>query len=280
MATLSYLQAIILGLVQGLAEFLPISSSGHLALLQYFFGVEADSVLIFTVLLHLGTLIAVFVVYWKDIVDLLKELCCVIYDVCHGRGLRINHNPTRRLGFLIIVASIPTALIGLIFNDMFESFYSSLTAIGLGLLFTGTILWIADKTASGDKHIREMKFSNAVFVGVMQGIAITPGISRSGSTLFGGLMCGLDRAFAVKFAFLISIPSILGSFLLELPDAMHEGLGGASMGPVITGVIVSGLSGYFAIKVMIKLVTDKHLSWFSFYTWGLGALVLVYSVLH
>ena len=280
MATLTYLQAIILGLVQGLAEFLLISSSGHLALLQYFFGVEADSVLIFTVLLHLGTLIAVFVVYWKDITDLLKELCCVIYDVFHHRGLRINHTPTRRLGFLIIVASIPTAVIGLLFNDTFESFYSNLLAIGIGLLFTGTILWIADRMASGDKHIREMKFSNAIFVGVMQGIAITPGVSRSGSTLFGGLMSGLDRAFAVKFAFLISIPSILGSFLLELPGAMHEGLGGASLGPVLTGVVVSAVSGYVAIKLMIKLVTDKHLTVFSFYTWGLGALVVIYALLH
>ena len=278
--TLSYLQAIILGLVQGLAEFLPISSSGHLALLQHFFGVNADSVLIFTVLLHMGTLVSVFIVYWRDIVDLLKELCCVIYDVCHGRGLRINHNPTRRLGFLIIVASIPTAIIGLVFNDTFESFYSNLLAIGIGLIFTGTILWIADRMASGDKHIREMKFSNAIFVGVMQGIAITPGVSRSGSTLFGGLMSGLERAFAVKFAFLISIPSILGSFLLELPEAIHGGMGGASIGPVIAGVVVSAVSGLIAIKVMIKLVTDKHLSVFSFYTWGLGALVVIYAVLH
>ncbi len=280
MEALSYAKAVILGLVQGLSEFLPISSSGHLALLQYFFGIDSDNVLIFTVLLHMGTLIAVFIVYWKDIVALLKELCCVIYDIFHGRGLRINHRPERRLGFLIIVASIPTGVIGLLFNDTFESFYSSLTAIGIGLLITGTILKIAEITSAGDKHIMEMKFSNAIFVGIMQGIAITPGISRSGSTLFGGLMCGLDRAFAVKFAFLISIPSILGSFILELGGAISAGTGGIQPGPVIAGVAVAAVSGFFAIKVMIKLVTDKKLSVFSYYTWIIGAFVIIYALMH
>lgn len=217
------MKAIILGLVQGLAEFLPISSSGHLALLQYFFGIEGDSVLIFTVLLHLGTLVAVFIAYWHDIVELVKELVAVIKDLCTGKGLQVNKNETRRLGVMIIVATIPTAIIGLLFNDLFESFYTNLVAIGCGLLITGTLLFMAQRVKRSDKHVMEMNYRNAIFVGVMQGIAITPGISRSGSTLFGGLLTQLDREFAVKFAFLISIPSILGSFLLELPDAIAMG---------------------------------------------------------
>ena len=195
---MTYLQAIILGLAQGLSEFLPISSSGHLALLQYFFGVDAEQVLPFAVLLHLGTLISVFIVYWNDIVELVKELGAVIKDIFTGKGLRVNANPTRRLGFMIIVATIPTAIIGLVFNDLFASLYLSLIAIGTGLVITGAILLIAEKM--------EMKFRHALFVGLMQGVAICPGISRSGSTLFGGLISGLNREFAVKFAFLISIP--------------------------------------------------------------------------
>ena len=278
MATLTYLQAIVLGLVQGLGEFLPISSSGHLALLQHFFGIKGDSVLLFAVLLHLGTLVSVFIVYWKDIFRLVYELCCCIKDIFTGKGLRINVNPTRRLGFMIIVATIPTAIIGLCFNNIFEGFYSSLIAIGIGLFITGTILWIAEKMGRGKKDINQMKFRSAVFIGIMQGIAITPGISRSGSTLFGGLITGLDRAFAVKFAFLISIPSILGSLIMEMPDALKAGAAGVPVGPIIIGMIVAAISGLIAIKAMIKIVSGKKLSVFSFYTWALGIVIVVYGI--
>ncbi|MEG2323196.1 MAG: undecaprenyl-diphosphate phosphatase [Anaerovoracaceae bacterium] len=271
-------QAIILGLAQGLAEFLPISSSGHLALLQYFFEVTADNVLPFAVLLHLGTLISVFIVYWNDILDLVVELCACIKDIFTGKGPRINANPTRRLGFMIIVATIPTAIIGLVFNDLFASLYLSLIAIGVGLLLTGTILWIAERMGKNNKYVGEMKFKHALLVGLMQGVAICPGVSRSGSTLFGGLISGLDRAFAVKFAFLISIPSILGSVIVEAPDAFKAGMDISLMIPVIVGVIVAAISGLFAIKAMIKIVSNKRLAGFSFYTWILGALVIGYAI--
>ena len=194
-----------------------------------------------------------------------------------GKGLRINANPTRRLGFMIIVATIPTAIIGLAFNDLFAGLYLSLYAIGFGLLITGTILVIAEKMAKGKKRVEQMKFRNAVLVGLMQGIAIWPGISRSGSTLFGGLISGLNREFAVKFAFLISIPSILGSVIVEAPDAVSAGLSMGDLGPVIVGVIVSAISGFFAIKTMIRVVSNKKLTGFSIYTWALGALVLLYA---
>lgn len=276
---MSYLEAIILGLAQGLSEFLPISSSGHLALLQYFFGVDAEQVLPFAVLLHLGTLVSVFIVYWKDIVDLVKELGAVFKDLFTGKGLRVNANPTRRLGFMIIVATIPTAIIGLLGNDMFAAMYLSLVAIGTGLLITGTILFIAEKMGRNNKSVKEMKFRNALFVGVMQGVAICPGISRSGSTLFGGLISGLNKEFAVKFAFLISIPSIMGSVIVEAPDAFDAGLDAALIGPVLAGVIVSALSGLFAIKAMIKLVSNKRLIGFSIYTWLLGAVVIAYAAI-
>lgn len=276
---MTYIQAIILGLAQGLSEFLPISSSGHLALLQYFFGISAENVLPFAVLLHLGTLISVFIIYWKDIVELVKELGAVIKDIFTGKGLRVNANPTRRLGFMIIVATIPTAVIGLLFNDLFNAMYLSLIAIGVGLLITGTILVIAEKMGKSSKGVKEMKFRNAFFVGLMQGVAICPGISRSGSTLFGGLISGLNREFAVKFAFLVSIPSILGSVIVEAPDAFKAGMDMSLIGPVIVGVVVSAISGLFAIKAMIKLVSNKNLMGFSVYTWAVGIAVIVYALM-
>lgn len=271
-------EAIILGLVQGLAEFLPISSSGHLALLQYFFGIEGESVLAFAVLMHVGTLISVFIVYWKDISELFQELIRVIVDICTGKGLGTMKNPTRRMGYMIIVATIPTAVIGILFNDIFAGFYNSLIAIGIGLLITGTILWIAERLNSSKTGIMDMKFRHAVFVGICQGIAITPGISRSGSTLFGGLISGINREVAVKFAFLISIPSILGSVILETPGAFEQGLDMSLVVPVLAGVIVSAVSGLIAIKAMIAFVTKQKLSYFSFYTWILGAAVILYSI--
>lgn len=275
---MTFFEAIILGLAQGLSEFLPISSSGHLALLQYFFGIEGESVLAFAVLLHLGTLISVFIVYRKDIWALIIELCMVFKDVFTGKGLRINANPTRRLGFMIIVATIPTGLIGILFNDLFESMYSSLISIGTGLLFTGTILWLAERLGSGRNSVEEMKFGHAFFVGVMQGVAICPGVSRSGSTLVGGLFSGLNREFGVKFAFLISIPSILGSVILEAPAAFEQGADMSLVLPILTGVIVSAVSGLIAIKAMIKFVTGKKLWYFSVYTWIVGAAVILYSI--
>ena len=276
---MSFFQAIILGLVQGLAEFLPISSSGHLALLQAFFGVESDSVLLFTVLLHVGTLVSVFIIYWKDIVELVVELFRTIKDLCTGKGPRINSSPTRRLGFMIIVATIPTAIIGLLFEDFFESLYSSIASIALGLVFTGFILLIAERSGKEDKGIMEMKFRHAIFVGIMQGIAICPGVSRSGSTLFGSLMSGLERKLAVKFAFLISIPSILGSVVLEAPKAFAEDIDGSLAGPIIAGVIIAALSGIFAIKTMIRVVSNKRLIGFTIYVWLVAIAVFAYVLI-
>lgn len=276
---MGYLEAVILGLVQGLAEFLPISSSGHLALLQNIFGVKGDQVLFFTVLLHVGTLISVFIIYWRDICELIVELVLTIKDLCTGKGLRLAERPVRKLGVMIIVATIPTALIGLLFNDIFNGLYLSLLAIGIGFLITGVLMFLAERMGSARKGIEKMNFRNAVFIGVLQGIAIYPGISRSGSTLVGGLTTGLERTFAVKFAFLISIPSILGSVVLELPDAIKEGIDPQLIGPILAGMAVAAVSGFIAIKTMIQIVSKKKLSYFSYYVWALGIFTIAYSFL-
>ena len=276
---MTYFEAVILGLVQGLAEFLPISSSGHLALLQQWFNINEDKVLLFAVLLHVGTLISVFIVYWRDIWELIVELCLTVKDLCTGKGLRLEERPVRKLGIMIIVATIPTAIIGLLFNDLFDRLYTSVLPIGIGLIITGFLLVFAERTGSSNRGIEKMHFRNALFIGTVQGIAICPGISRSGSTLFGSLICNLDRKFAVKFVFLISIPSILGSAILETPDAIAAGVEISQIGPIIVGMAVAAVSGLIAIKTMIKIVSDKKLSYFSYYVWALGAAVVIYSII-
>lgn len=275
---MSYFEAIILGLVQGLAEFLPISSSGHLALLQQWFGIQEDKVLLFAVLLHVGTLISVFIVYWRDIAELIVELFLTIKDLCTGKGLRLQERPVRKLGIMIIVATIPTGIIGILFNDLFDSLYNSIIPIGIGLIITGFLLVMAERMGASNRGIEQMNFRNALFIGTVQGIAICPGISRSGSTLFGSLICNLDRKFAVKFVFLISIPSIWGSAVMEAPAALESGFDMAQLGPVLVGMIVAAVSGLIAIKTMIKIVSDKKLNYFSYYVWALGLIVTCYGI--
>ncbi|MDD6816143.1 MAG: undecaprenyl-diphosphate phosphatase [Firmicutes bacterium] len=275
---MTYFEAVILGLVQGLAEFLPISSSGHLALLQQFFGIDETKVLLFAVMLHVGTLISVFIVYWKDIWELIVELCLTIKDLCTGKGLRLDERPVRKLGVLIIIATIPTGIIGVLGGDFFDSLYTSIIPIGVGLIITGFLLVMAERMGSSSRGLEKMNFRNAFFIGLVQGIAICPGISRSGSTLFGSLICNLDRKFAVKFVFLISIPSILGSAVMELPDAIKAGVTAAEAGPVIVGMLVAAVSGLVAIKTMIKIVSDKKLSYFSYYVWVVGAFVVLLGI--
>ena len=275
---MSYFEAVILGLIQGLAEFLPISSSGHLALMQQWFGIEEEKALLFAVLLHVGTLVSVFIVYWKDVWELIKELGLTIRDIFTGRGLRIQERPTRKLGVMIIVATIPTGIIGILFNDFFNSLYNSVIPIGIGLIITGFLLILAERMGSASRGIQQMNYRNALFIGTVQGIAICPGISRSGSTLFGSLMCNLDRKFAVKFVFLISIPSILGSAVMEASAAIQSGLEPGQLGPILVGMAVAAISGLIAIKTMIKIVSDKKLSYFSYYVWILGLIVVGYGV--
>lgn len=272
---MTYFESILLGLVQGLSEFLPISSSGHLALLQNYLGFRGEEVLLFAVLLHVGTLLSLIAVYYQDLWALIKELGATVADLVRGRGLRLEGNTTRRLGVMILVATVPTALIGILFNDFFENLYGSMNGIAVGLLLTGCLLFLAEQTASGTQGFETMQYRGAILVGLFQGLAIAPGISRSGATLTGSLLGGLDRASAVRFAFLISIPSILGAVVLEAPDAFKEGLEPGFWGPVLLGMAVAAVSGFLAIKAMIRLVVGRRLSIFSYYTWGLGLLVLL-----
>lgn len=275
---MTYIQAVILGIVQGLGEFLPISSSGHLALLQNWFGINGDSILLFTILLHAGTLLSVFIIYWKDIWALIVELVRTIGDLITGKGLNLKDNPVRKLGVMIIVASIPTGIMGILLEDFFDSLYTTELVIGICFIITGIILLIAQKTKNCYKSINDMTVPNALLIGFIQGCAIAPGISRSGSTLFGSIISKLDRDFAVKFVFLLSIPPILGSLLLEVPDAIESGFSNLPVGPIVVGMFVAFLSGIIAIKTMIKVVSKKKLSYFTLYLWALGLIVIIKSM--
>jgi undecaprenyl-diphosphatase len=276
---MTFTESVILGLAQGLSEFLPISSSGHLALLEYFFGIDEDRVLFFAAALHLGTLFSIFFVYYKEIWALLRELCALFADICRGRGPRVNVNETRRLGFMILVATLPTALVGLLLRDIFSALYGSIVAVGVGLLITGSMMFVSERMARGDSGVTGMGFRHAFLVGVLQSIALCPGISRSGATITGGLVSGMKRELAVRFAFLISIPSVLGAILLEAPEAFGAGVGDATLPSLGVGVAVSMLAGFFAIKTMIRVVSIGRLRYFSFYTWALGAVVIAYALL-
>ncbi len=272
-------EAIILGLVQGLAEFLPISSSGHLAVLQYIFGINGGDVLLYAVLLHFGTLISILAVYYLDIWMLIKELGALIKDLFGGKGLQPNKNEFRKLGLMILMASVPTAFFGILFKDAFGAMYNSMLVIGIGFIITGTLLFLAEKVGKGLKGTREMTFFDAFIIGLFQSIAIAPGISRSGSTIVGGLFTGAKRELAVRFAFLISIPSVLGALAIEAPDAFSAGIDKTLGVPIAAGVIVAAIVGFIAIKTMIKVVSLKKLHYFSYYTWALGIIVIIYTII-
>lgn len=275
---MGYIEAIVLGLVQGLSEFLPISSSGHLALLQNLFEINEDKVIFFAVLLHIGTLVSIFVVYHKDIYALIKELFLLFKDIFTGKGFRIEERPIRKLGIMIIVSSIPTAIMGLLFSDYIDKIFGSLTVIAICWIITGFILLFSEKLKNNKKEIEGMKYRNAIFIGICQGLAIMPGISRSGSTIVGSLVTGLKREFAVEFAFLISIPAILGSAILEFPKAIKAGIEPSTIGPMIVGFLVAAISGYFAITTMIKIVSKHKMRYFSYYVWIIGLGTFIYSI--
>ncbi|MDR0357256.1 MAG: undecaprenyl-diphosphate phosphatase, partial [Clostridiales Family XIII bacterium] len=224
-------------------------------------------------------LVAVFIVYRKTLWALILEFGALIRDIFTGKGLRIDANENRKLGFMILIATIPAAIVGLLFDDYIEKVFSSVAIIGVCLIITGSLLFFAERIGSGKRGLKRAKLSNAFTVGLFQAVALLPGISRSGSTIVGGLFMGFTRELAVKFAFLISIPTVLGAVVLEIPDALKEGLAGEMLLPIIVGALTATVAGYAAIKTMIRAVTGKKLFVFSVYTWAMGAVVVIYAIM-
>lgn len=276
---MTYLSAVLMGILQGVAEFLPISSSGHLALFQHFFAVEnyEETQMFFTVLLHLGTLLSVFIYYWRDVLDLIREFFLGLASLFSRRGERerIAPPPARRLVLLIIVATLPLFLI-LPVKNVVEQAMNNVTFVSVALLVTGFILFFSDRLARGKKNARTATIADAVLVGFAQAVGTLPGISRSGISISAGMLRGFDRSFAVRFSFLMSMPAVLGANILTLKDAIEAEAIHMELLPVyLVGTLVAAVVGWFAIR-LVNLLADKgKFGAFAWYCWAAGLISLV-----
>lgn len=277
---MSFWSAIFLGIVQGLAEFLPISSSGHLSVFQNFLGltnVEAEN-LFFDVLLHLGTLAAVFVAYWGEIKALVLEFFTMIGVRKLPRGQKPDRL-SRRMIFFIILGTLPLFVV-LPIKDKVEGLYGNTFFIGFAFLLTGTLLFLSDRMNRGHKDLRTATILDILIVGIGQAIAVVPGLSRSGTTISCGMTRGFDREFAVKFSFLLSIPAVLGANILSLIDAIQVGIDWSLMPMYLAGVVTAAVSGYLAIR-LLKFITQKgSFGAFCYYCWGAGLVTLILSLIN
>ena len=270
------LQAIIIGLVQGLTEFLPVSSSAHLIFAQQALGVT-DVGLAFDVLLHAGTLVAVVVYFFDDIVNMIKGFLLSLIDLKEGKFIpEIKKDPYKKLAWLTIIATIPVGIVGVLFNDAIEELFTGLTIPAFLLLITGCLLYVSQRMNSGRIDVRNLSVKEALFMGCGQALAILPGLSRSGTTIAAGLFAGLDKEFAAKFSFILSIPAILGAAVFQLKDLSG---GSVEIGACIAGFIVAVISGYLAISVLLKIVREKSLDIFAYYCWIVGIIVLIGSLI-
>lgn len=272
---MSLFHSILLGIIQGVTEFLPISSSGHLAIAEHLLGMEGAGEIpaFFDVLLHLGTLGAVFAAYWAEI----KE---IVLEFFHGVGDLARHTtpervpPARRMVLLIILGTLPLFLI-LPVKDKIEALSENMIFIGCALLFTGALLFLCDRAGKGRKTEKNARLTDALIVGAAQAVATCPGISRSGMTISAGCFMGFERSFAVRFSFLLSIPAILGANLLALKDALELGVVWKDVPVYLAGVAAAAAVGYACIRLLRYIASKGRFGWFAYYCWTVGALVLI-----
>ena len=274
---MSVFSSFLLGLIQGVAEFLPISSSGHLAIAQNLLGLQAEIPEFFDVLLHLGTLLAVFVAYWQDIKDMVVEFFHGIGDLAH-HTTPTPVPPARRLILLIILGTLPLFVI-LPFKDKVQGLANNMVFIGAALIVTGFLLFACDLIRKGRKTERSATLVDVLIVGVGQAIATMPGISRSGMTISAGCFMGFERKFAVRFSFLLSIPAVLGANILGLKDAMEAGVVWSEVPVYLVGVVTAAVVGYLCIR-LLKMIADKgKFGAFAYYCWAVGLLTLVLNII-
>lgn len=276
---MTIIDAIIQGVIQGLTEFLPVSSSGHLSLVQYFTGTGGESGAFFSILLHLGTLFSVFLAFHKTILGLIAEFFGTLADIFRGRFSPKHATPQRRMLLLLIVSLLPM-VVTVFLKDWFSALSSdnSILAEGLCFLLTSALLFLSDKCVKGHKNAASMQYRDAVAVGLMQAFAPLPGLSRSGSTISVGLMMGLERRYAVAFSFIMGVPAVLGANLLEIPEVMENGVG-LPWGVLLTGLVVSFIFGLMAIKMVNWLVTSDKFKYFAWYTLVLGVFTVAAALI-
>lgn len=270
-------QGIILGIVQGLTEFLPVSSSGHLVLGQIFFGMT-QSQLAFDISVHMGTLLAVVVVYASDILAIILSLfrfAGKIFLLKPPVNL-ISQDQNLQMAGLIAVGSIPTAVLGLVLKQFEHILFTSQLLVGIMLILTGTILWLSRRYYFNEHKVSGSGIQlagKALFVGFCQGCAVVPGISRSGVTIAAGMVMGFDRDRAARFSFLLSIPAILGAQVLSIKDMMGKGL--VIDNVTISATVIAFITGLIALKLLLKLVHSGRFHLFAPYCWVIGALVIL-----
>lgn len=274
---MSLLHSILLGVIQGVTEFLPISSSGHLAIAEHLLGMEGASEIpeFFDVLLHLGTLVAVFIAYWGDVKDIVSEFFRGVGDLVHHTTPK-RVPPARRMILLIVAGTLPLFLV-LPVKDKVEALSDSMYFVGAALLFTGFMLWFCDGVKKGRKSEKNAKLTDALAVGVAQAIATCPGISRSGMTITAGCFMGFERRFAVRYSFLMSIPAILGANILALKDALGAGIVWKDVPIYLVGVCVAAVVGYACIRLLRYIADRGRFGVFAYYCWAVGILVLVFT---
>lgn len=276
---MSIWNAVILGLVQGLTEFLPVSSSGHLSILNNLFSMTMtdDGHLFFDVLLHLGTLASICIVYWKDIRQMFFEVIGFV-NLGPLAGQRQERYPAARMFFMIVMATIPMFLI-LPVKDMIETLYYNNIFIGVALVLTGCMLYVSDKMKEGRKSEGGITVLDAIIIGLCQCVAVVPGLSRSGTTITAGIATGLRRDFAVKFAFLMSLPAVLGANILSLVDAAKEGINWACVPAYLVGMVVATVSGIAAISLLKYIAQKGKFGGFAYYCWVMGVLSIILTMI-
>jgi len=270
--------AALMGLIQGLTEFLPVSSSGHLVLVQSVLGTDVEhNYILFDVLLHFGTLISVFICYWQDIKELVLEFIELVKDIISGKP-NINKNPTRRMIIMLLIATAPMVTVPL-FNDYIESAFTSTLFVGFMLLITAILLVWADISGRKKKTSANASWKDALVVGLTQLVAVLPGISRSGSAIASGMVRGFDRQFAVKFSFIMSIPVIIGANVFTIADAVKESFDTSMILPYAVGIIIAMISGIAAIRFVKSLAQKRNFKPFAIYCSAMGLLTIILSLI-
>lgn len=273
------IQAIILGIVQGLAEFLPVASAGQVILVTHILGVTFPSqsdALAFNTLLHLGTLTAIVGFFYKDLIKIIKAFVASLLDIFQKKFKKgLKEDVYKRLAWLMLMSTIPAAIVGGLFNKQFEILFGSVVAVGIFLIINGFILYSTNYAKKGEDKVRQLSFRNAFLIGVFESLALFPGISRSGTSISAGLFLGLERECAARYAFLIALPVIAAAVLFEIKNigALSQNSPVAMMAAYLAVVIF----GYLSIGLLIRLIKSTSLKIFAYYCWIVGALTLILS---
>ena len=260
---LSLIETLILAIIQGVTEWLPISSSGHLVVVQEYL-LQEQPPLIFDVALHIGTLCVVLVVFWKEVVGILKALVRLDFETDEGR-----------LALFVAVGSVPTALVGYFFHDIFESFFSNVLIVGGALVLNGVFLFFSERRGDG----KRLGYLDSFLIGIAQSVAIVPGVSRSGLTIATGLLRGVEKKTAFTYSFLLSVPAVIGAAALEsvrLCASDELVLGGVDMTTILFDVVVSMIIGYASLKLLWKIVRREKFHLFAYYCWLAGTVIILY----